>query len=50
MIRTIILGNYISAQGIFEREIGNGLIAIRIGDRVYVGKPVGIQGNNNLNN
>ncbi|WP_277882939.1 hypothetical protein [Paracoccus salsus] len=40
MIRTISLGRYISVQGLFERLAPNGNIIIRVGSRIYEGKPV----------
>ncbi len=41
MIRTIIVGSCVSVQGMFERDLGNGQIAVRVGQQVYAGKPVG---------
>ncbi|WP_255470992.1 hypothetical protein [Paracoccus sp. M683] len=40
MIRTITIGSCISVQGLFERKDANGMIAVRVGDKLYVGKPV----------
>lgn len=40
MIRTITVGSCISVQGMFERDLGNGQIAVRVGEQTYVGKPV----------
>ena len=40
MLRTIIIGSCISVQGNFEGFLPNGLIAVRDGSKVYVGKPV----------
>ncbi|WP_277870789.1 hypothetical protein [Paracoccus suum] len=40
MIRTITIGSYISVQGMFERQNSNGTIAVRVGDKVFQGKPV----------
>lgn len=40
MIRTITVGTCISVQGMFERELGNGNIAVRVGEHTYVGRPV----------
>ncbi|MDO5605724.1 MAG: hypothetical protein Q4G25_11250 [Paracoccus sp. (in: a-proteobacteria)] len=40
MIRTITIGGYISVQGMFEGQAGNGDIIIRVGERLYQGKPV----------
>lgn len=40
MLRTIILGSCISVQGVFEKFMPGGLIAVRDGNKIYVGKPV----------
>lgn len=40
MIRTITVGSCISVQGTFERDLGNGKIAVRVGQQTYVGTPV----------
>lgn len=40
MIRTITVGSCISVQGMFERDMGNGQIAVRVGEHTYVGKAV----------
>jgi hypothetical protein len=40
MIRTILLGSCVSVQGIFVRQLENGKIMVRVGDRVYQGMPV----------
>ena len=40
MIRTITIGSCISVQGLFESKDQNGNIAVRVGDKIYVGKPV----------
>ena len=40
MIRTITVGSYVSVQGTFVRDLGDGRIAVRVGDRVYAGRPV----------
>lgn len=41
MIRTITIGSCISVQGVFERKDLNGNIVVRVGDKIFVGKPVG---------
>lgn len=41
MIRTITVGSCISVQGMFERDLGDGKIVVRIGDQTYTGKAVG---------
>ncbi|SDE39645.1 hypothetical protein SAMN05421538_106126 [Paracoccus isoporae] len=40
MIRTITIGSYISVQGMFERQTEAGDVVVRVGDKIYQGKPV----------
>lgn len=40
MLRTILLGSCVSVQGVFERQLENGRILIRVGDRLFEGLPV----------
>ncbi len=40
MLKTIMVGKYISVQGEFVRRLPNGLIEVRVGSRVYAGRPV----------
>lgn len=40
MIRTIVIGSHISVQGLFVRALADGRIAVRDGDKTYIGKPV----------
>ena len=40
MLRTIVIGNYISVQGTFVRQLPDGKILVRVGDREFAGKPV----------
>ncbi|WP_258953911.1 hypothetical protein [Cognatishimia activa] len=40
MLRTIMVGSCISVQGFFVRNLPNGLIAVRVGERVFQGRPV----------
>jgi hypothetical protein len=40
MIRTIVISNCISVQGLFVRAMANGQIAVRDGQRIFVGFPV----------
>lgn len=39
MIRTILIGSYISVQGLFEQILPNGNIVVRVGKRTFVGRP-----------
>ena len=40
MLKTIILGSCVSVQGILEQILPDGRISVRVGKRVYTGKPV----------
>lgn len=40
MIRTILLGSCVSVQGVFVRKLEDGKIVVRVGDKVYQGRPV----------
>lgn len=40
MLRTITLGSCVQVQGTFERQLDNGKILVRVGDRLFEGYPV----------
>lgn len=40
MIRTITIGSCVSIQGIFVRAYADGTILVRVGERLFRGKPV----------
>ncbi|SET44072.1 hypothetical protein [Paracoccus homiensis] len=40
MLKTILIGGYISVQGLFEKLAPNGNVIVRVGSRTYEGKPV----------
>lgn len=40
MIRTITLGAHISVQGAFVRNLPDGKIVVRDGERIFTGRPV----------
>ena len=40
-MRTIIVGTCVSVQGHFVRNLADGRIAVRVGQRIYEGMPVG---------
>ncbi len=40
MIRTILIGSCVWIQGLFVRQLDDGNIVVRVGDRNFVGKPV----------
>lgn len=42
MIRTITISSCVSVQGIFERQAANGNVVVRVGNKTYEGKPVGV--------
>ena len=40
MLRTIMIGSRILAQGFFVKQLSDGRISVRIGDRILSGQPV----------
>lgn len=40
MMRTITLGSCVSVQGTFVRKLNNGKIVIRVGERMFEGRPI----------
>ena len=40
MLRTILVGSCVSVQGTFVRTLSDGRIVVRVGKRLYTGKPV----------
>ena len=40
MLRTILLGSCVSVQGTFVRNLPDGCIAVRVGDRIFSGLAV----------
>ncbi|SHH50922.1 hypothetical protein [Marivita hallyeonensis] len=40
MLRTIIIGSCMSVQGILEKTLPDGRIAVRVGNRIFTGLPV----------
>ena len=40
MLRTITVGTCVSVQGTYVRSLPDGRIAVKVGDRVYAGRPV----------
>lgn len=41
MLRTITVGTCVSVQGTFVRQLDNGKIVVRVGERDYAGAAVG---------
>ncbi|MDA3888879.1 MAG: hypothetical protein PF443_08795 [Allgaiera sp.] len=40
MLRTIIVGSYISVQGTFLRDYADGRMAVKVGNKTFIGYPV----------
>ena len=40
MLRTIQIGSCVSVQGLLVKQLDNGKVVIRVGDRIYEGVPV----------
>ncbi|WP_301951080.1 hypothetical protein [Roseovarius sp. EL26] len=40
MLRTIKLGSCVSVQGFFLGMLPNGMMQVRVGDRVFQGTPI----------
>ncbi|AHM03366.1 hypothetical protein roselon_00966 [Roseibacterium elongatum DSM 19469] len=37
---TITIGSCVSIQGAFVKQLSNGFVQVRVGDRLYSGRPV----------
>jgi len=40
MLRTIEIGSCVSVQGLLVKQLDNGRVVIRVGDRTYEGVPI----------
>jgi hypothetical protein len=40
MLKTILIGSCVSVQGIFVRTLADGRIVVRVGERIFQGRPV----------
>ena len=40
MLRTISVGSCVSVQGLLVAQLADGLIAVKVDDKTFVGKPV----------
>jgi len=40
MLRTVTIGSCVSIQGIFVKALENGLIRIKVDDRIFDGRPI----------
>ena len=40
MLRTVMITTYVSIQGTFVRTLANGLMQVKVGEKIYTGTPV----------
>ncbi|MCA2011510.1 hypothetical protein LCM17_08455 [Cereibacter sphaeroides] len=40
MLKTVMIGHYLSIQGKFVRTTASGLMVVKVGDKTYAGRPV----------
>ena len=40
MLKTILIGSCVSVQGTFVRALSDGMIAVRVGDKIFSGRPI----------
>ncbi|GAB1381230.1 hypothetical protein MASR1M49_40760 [Pararhodobacter aggregans] len=40
MLKTIMIGRYLSIQGQFVRTTPTGLVVVKVGDKTFAGRPV----------
>jgi len=40
MLQTISIGSCVSVQGLLVKSLENGRVVVRVGKRIYEGKPV----------
>ncbi|WP_343116318.1 hypothetical protein [Ostreiculturibacter nitratireducens] len=40
MLKTITLGSCVSVQGSFVRQLSDGRVVVRVGNREFVGHPI----------
>ena len=40
MLKKIIIGSCVSVQGIFVKNLAGGLIAVRVGEKIFEGRPI----------
>lgn len=43
MLKTIMIGHYLSIQGQFVRTTPTGLMVVRVGDKTYAGRPANMR-------
>ncbi|MCR9271658.1 MULTISPECIES: hypothetical protein [Mameliella] len=39
MLKTIVIGSCVSVQGLLEKTFPDGRISVRVGQRIYIGRP-----------
>ena len=39
MLKTIVIGSCVSVQGLLENTFPDGRVSVRVGGRVFIGKP-----------
>lgn len=42
MLRTITVGDYVSIQGTYVRTLPDGRIVVRVGKKLFEGRPVNV--------
>ncbi|EPX77657.1 hypothetical protein [Litoreibacter arenae] len=40
MLKTVMIGSCVSIQGIFVKALENGLVRVKVDDRIFDGRPV----------
>ena len=40
MFATVQIGRYLSVEGVLLRRLHGGLVAVKVGEKVFVGRPV----------
>jgi len=40
MLQTVQIGSCVSVQGTFVRQLSNGQVTVRVGDKVFSGYPI----------
>ena len=40
MLKTIAVGTYVFIQGVFVRNLADGKMVVRVGEKTYTGTPV----------
>jgi len=40
MLRTVLIGSCVSVQGTFVKQLNNGQVAVRVGDKIFSGYPI----------